>query len=55
MKLAALALVLFGIALAKEDTPKYSCPEVDVDFDHNGVVDGGVPGVVTWENCGMHP
>ena len=54
MKLAAFVLLLSCIALTKEDTPKYSCPELDVLFDHNDLVDGGVPGVKSWENCGKN-
>ena len=56
MKVAVLALLRSYMALAKDDTPKYSCPEVDVHFYGNDLEFGcGVPGVVTWENCGMHP
>ena len=52
MKLMALVLALSCVALAK-GTPKYSCPEVDVDFLGNEIMcDGGVPGVVSWEDCG---
>ena len=54
----AIAFVLLGIlcvVLAKGDSPKYSCPEYDVDFRGNDITCGdcGVPGVQTWENCGM--
>ena len=44
--------VCLTMGLATEDAPKYSCPEVDVDFKDNNIQDA-VPGVVTWEDCGM--
>ena len=59
MRAVAIAFVLLGIScmvLAKGDAPKYSCPEYDVDFHGSDITCGsgcGVPGVPTWEDCGM--
>ena len=44
------------MVFAKGDAPKYSCPEYDVDFHGSDITCGsgcGVPGVPTWEDCGM--
>ena len=53
MKLMALVLVMSYMALSIEDTPKYSCPEIDVDFEGHDLQSEPVPGVVSWEDCGM--
>ena len=59
MKLMVLILIMSCITLATEDTPKYACPEEDVDFYGNDMLCDGydqyqcsVTGVVIWEDCG---
>merc|ERR1712241_708705 len=58
LAMKVVTLVLLGIScmvLANKDAPKYSCPEIDVDFHGSDITCGsgcGVPGVPTWEDCG---
>ena len=52
MRLMVFVLALACVALAKEDAPKYSCPEVDVDFEGNDI--SLTEGIVSWEDCGKY-
>ena len=44
--------MLLAAGLAQDEEPRYSCPEMDIDFEHNNVA--SVDDVASWQDCGEH-
>ena len=49
MKYIILGLILLSSGIAQEQS-RYSCPEVDVDFEGNDI--DTVSNVQSWQDCG---
>ena len=51
MKCFIIFATLLSLGFTQEE-PRYSCPEIDVDFNQNDI-QGLIPNVASWEDCGM--
>ena len=52
MKAFILVAILLSLGLAQDaEPPRYACPEIDVGFMGNDIT--MIPGVNSWEDCGM--
>ena len=48
-------LITFGMVIILQNlsiATAYSCPEVNVDFDFSNIVNGMVPWIKSWHDCG---
>ena len=42
--------MLLTAGLAQDEGPRYSCPEMDIDFEHNNLEE--IEDVASWQDCG---